>query len=117
MRKIIFSIIIFFLICSPAFSLIVEDLGQQITEETTAISSSLVETKAEIKALQSQINSLKETIAENQQKQVLKEDLPELYANIEAINFRGLQNQLIMLLMFSVFVFSAFFIFSSRKWV
>ena len=117
MQKIIYIIIIFFLIFSPTYALVVEDLSDQITEQTGAVNKNLAETKAELGRLQINFDELKARLTTYEEKAIWKTDLPELYSTVEYVVAKGLQNQLLMLLMIVVFSFSAFFLFKSRKWI
>lgn len=117
MKRIILCIILFLLAFSFASALVVEELGEKIEEGTAGINSSLIETKAEIKVLQSQINSLKGELAQLQEKTLSKDDLPDIYATIDYLLFKNMQNNVVILLAFAVFFFSILFILKIKKLV
>lgn len=117
LRKLFFGILIFLFLLTQVNAIVVTDIQQQIQTGNEGILKSNAEMTAQINALKVEVQSLNTEIKDLKSKVVMKEDLPQVYANIQQLQRDANGQQLATLLAVVLCTFALMFIAKARGWL
>ena len=98
-------------------AIVVQDIQQQIQSGNADILRSNAELTSQITSLKAEVQALDTQIQELKANALTKDDLPELYGNIQQLNRDANGQQLATLLAVVVCVFSLLFLSKAKGWL
>jgi hypothetical protein len=117
MKNIFFGVLIFLFLFSTANAIVIDDIRNSIDSGNEILIRNNSDLIAQVSSLKQTIIDLQNDITEMRSEQVSKNDLPQIYSNMNIINQQWNINQLVSIIAVVIGGFAFAFISKAKGWL